>query len=484
MKQESRKSHAKITPLRVKISNRKYCDFSISTSTRFVLSERNEYKMKNKVSLILLTMVIISTICGTCFATNEYDTNANIESGSGNAEYTDEISGDDGEYIYSYEDYENLVGETETGYSQDDLKEYYEMYQKDMKEYYISGYTREKCVRAKVIETAEIEEEYEFNEYYYSVSRYVIQPIRVRILEGDHIGEEYAISYLLTGDSLSNIQYAEVEVGDTIFVAISDDGTEAGVYVDITNTGSNIERIGVVVCIAIIALVLLGIYGGKKGIIIALIILLAFDFCVFLIPNMAFEGHGVISSGISFILLLIATIAIAKLGFNKKAGMAVALSSTITLATLLLTVLSCYLTRTVGITFEVAAISENIILGNINFEHLYIISTLIIAAVAVTNIICKFIAKIDEDGTNDVNEKLEIGKEVLNGNILNVVIALFVMYIPNQLLLLTNKYTAEEIWNSEMLVSELIRIFAIIMALAISIPATAFAINTEEEKKK
>ena len=88
------------------------------------------------------------------------------------------------------------------------------------------------------------------------------------------------------------------------------------------------------------------------------------------------------------------------------------------------------------------------------------------------------------NGRKESNDVLEIGKEVLNGNILNVVIALFVMYIPNQLLLLTNKYTAEEIWNSEMLVSELIRIFAIIMALAISIPATAFAINTEEEKKK
>lgn len=427
-------------------------------------------KNRKKIALILFVM-LVGMIWNVCLATDENITDdLDLQN----------ISGDDGEYINSYEDYENLANDTNTGYSQDELKEYYNSYQDYMKGYY-REYQRADSIKARVIEVDEIQEEYEFNDYYYSVSKYKIQPIKVKILEGDHAGEEYAISYLLTGDSLSNIEYAALKKGDVIFVGVSESENGEEVYADITNTGANVERLGVVICIGVVALLLLIIYGGKKGVLSALILLLALDFCLVIVPNMGFDGQGFILGGVAFIVLLIATMVIAKMGFNKKSLVAGVISAVLTLVAWMLIVVADYLTRTVGVTFEVAAIAENVVLGNMNFEHLYIIITLMIAAVTITNVVCQLMKKLEEKNAESVNEKLEVGKEVLNGNILMTVITLLVMYIPNHLLLLTNKYTSREIWNAEILVSELIRIFVVIIVTALAIPTTAFATIKEKE---
>ena len=420
--------------------------------------------MSKKIAItILILSMLLSSIC---FATEELPNEIN------DSENT--------VYIDNYEDYEDLINGT-SGYSQEELKDYYNEYQDYIMEYY-NSYEREETYKARVIEVEDVEEQYEFNDYYYSVSKYEIQPITVEILEGDYKGQTFDIDYILTGDSLNNIQYSSLQKGDIIFVAVNLDQETGETYADITNAGSNVERFGIIICLGVVALLLLIIYGGKKGVITALISLLILDFCLIIIPNMGYMGAGFILGGVLLIALLIILISLSELGINQKALKAMIIATVLTFVSALLLVTADYLTRTVGITFETAAVAENVLLGNMNFEHLYIIITLIISSLAITNIVCKAMMKLSKENVNNFNEGIKACENILNSNILHVVITLMALYIPNHLLLLTNKYTASEIWNSEILISELIRLFVILITMALAVP-TVVTLNDKKEEK-
>ena len=419
---------------------------------------------KKLVSLVILTMFIVSSTI--CFATN--------------ANKVTELEQNTDAYIDSYEEYEQLYNEQETGYNQEQLKAYYNDYQKSIKEYF-EEYNRDETVKAKVVKASSVEEVYEIDEYYYSVSKYEFQPITVEILEGEHKGKTFDIDYLLTGDSLNNITYSKLKTGDTIYVGFFTDEETGETYADITNAGSNVERFFVVVIIGIVALALMMIYGGKKGVLATLITILILDFCLLIIPNMGYMGQGFIVGGGILIILLIATISLMKLGLNKNALKASLISLiTVAIAAILLS-LASNLTRTVGITFEAAAISENVLLGNMNFESLYIIITLIVASLFITKIVCGAFEKITTLNTNDINEKISACKDLMGINVILLTGTLFATYIPNHLLLLTNKYTSVEIWNSELLVCELIRLFVIIISMSLAIPMVAMLDESKEK---
>jgi len=381
-------------------------------------------------------------------------------------------------YIGSYEDYENLFSEAGSQYSQDDLKHGYEEYQKEIRAYY-SAYQRDDLVKAKVVETLAVKDYYDVDEYYYSISKYEIQPITVKILEGEDKGELFSFEYLLTGDSLNNLRYAELQEGDVIFVSIKTNEETGEVYADITNAGSNVDRFALVLCIGVIALVLMMIYGGKKGIITALMVILILDFCLIIIPNMGFLGAGFIVGGIVLITLLVICTTFIKFGINRKSLKAIGISILMILVSWLLLMVGNYLTRTVGITFEVAAVSENVIMGNMDFGSLYIIITMIIVALYITNIVCKTILTLDNSDAKSFSEKLKACQSILGTNVLYVTLTIMALYIPNHLLLITNKYNSLELWNAEILVSELIRLFIIIISMSLTIP-TVVALDDKE----
>jgi len=427
---------------------------------------KKNYKI---LSSLLLMLVLITT--ANCLATTGIST---IEPVSGDNTESEEV------YIDNYEDYENIKNGIEPGYSQSELKEYYEEYQTQIEDYY-NSYTREETVRAKVKKVSPVEEYYDYSDYYYTVTKYEFQPITVEITEGKYLGQTFEIDYLLTGDSLSNIRYAKVHPGDMVFVAVGVDEVTGELYADITNTGSNVDRFGIIVCLGIFVTLVLIIYAGKKGALISLITLLILDFCLIIIPNMGFMGQGFVLGTIGFIVLLIPTIALYELGFNKKVIKGSFISIVTIVATWLLLVAANYITRTVGVVFEVSAVAENVILRNINFENLYMMITLMIATIAITSSICKTLKITEGLGDKSFDEKSNECKDIVASNVLLLVVTLFATYIPNHLLLLTNKYTATEVWNSEILISELVRLFVLMISVVISVPITILLTNKKEK---
>ena len=140
-----------------------------------------------------------------------------------------------------------------------------------------------------------------------------------------------------------------------------------------------------------------------------------------------------------------------------------------------------YLTRTVGVTFETGTLADNLILGNMSFEQLYILITLIITSVAVTRTVCKCMTIISKEKINNYSDGVKAFEGVLGSDVLGVVATLAALYIPTQILLLSCKYTVNEILNAEIFASVLIRILVTVVTMTLTVP-TVLMLNEKEEK--
>ena len=332
-----------------------------------------------------------------------------------------------------------------------------------------NDYERSATNRAKVLEAGTPKDEYQLDYTSYAVSKFVIQKIKVEVLDGEHSGEQMDVDYVLTADSLNNIVLAPLKKGDTIFLVVTqnEDGTLTG---DVSNSWSTVERSNVMYVLGIILLLLLLLYAGKKGFVTSLVAIMILIFGVFLIPNLAFDGINIIAIGIFEVLALIITMSVIHLGVNHNSFKAIVLSCVLTVVAFLILLFGNYITRTVGVTFEFAAIAENVILGNINFEHLYYIISLAISSVFITNTLCMAIKRIEREGAQSYSEKIQLAREVIPHNVIPLMITAVSLYIPNHILLLTNKFSSTEIANAETLISELTRLVATVFCIVIAMP--------------
>ena len=172
-----------------------------------------------------------------------------------------EEASDEQELLIDYGDYDDYsYDDSSTGLSDEEMASYYEDYRKYLTDYYDS-YEREAPIRAVVVSIGEVNEKYEIS-YDYSISKNIIQDVKVRIDEGDHKGAEIDLQYLLSADPLNNIVLAKLHPGDKIYVSITEagDGTIVG---EISNSWSTVQRINLVLCLAIIVALLMIIFFSK-----------------------------------------------------------------------------------------------------------------------------------------------------------------------------------------------------------------------------
>ena len=405
--------------------------------------------MKEKVIVLLAVMVMV--VLGICYA---------APSGE-----TEDV------YVDSLEEYRELNGiepsnavpETK---EEDPAKAYYEEYQKYVKDYYDS-FEREKLVKAKVLETEKSKDVYDTSNYY-SITKYLVQKVKLQVLEGEYKDKEIEAEYVRTGDSLDNVHFASLKKGDVVFVSLSED--ESGnLKASFTSAWSSVSRSSIVYILMIIGMLLLIIYAGRKGFSAGLIAIIAGLFSFVIIANFAYLGLGTVGVGILFVASLIISISFAHLGKTRNTLKAVLVSTFATLVTFILIWCMSFITRTVGTTFEVAAIGESIVYNKINFEALYYMITLAIASAFITNTVCLSIKKMERECSQNFDERVVECRDVLLSNVTMLAVALFAVYVPNHLLLLTNKFTDIEILNSETFVVEVMRFLVISISMVVSV---------------
>ncbi len=406
--------------------------------------------MKSKMIIALVALFIC--IFGVAYAAN---------SGEG--------TNDDVITIDNLDDLGLILNQTDTAESEEDTagKEYFEQYQNYIKEYYAS-YERPTLTKAKVIEAGNSKFKYDTSSYY-SVSRYYVQKVKLELLEGEFKGKEVDAEYMRTGDSMDNLHFAPLKVGDTVFVnaQVDDNGN---VSVSFANAWSSVSRSSVIYILAIIGILLLIIYAGRKGLNASLIVISIGLFCFIILTNFAFHGLGILNVGIPFIFLLIASIALAHFGRKKIALKAMMVSAIVTAICFVLLWFVSFISRTVGVTFEIAAISESLVLNPINYQALFNIITLVISSAFITNTVCLAVKKMERESAQNFEERIELCKDILLSNIVMLAAALFALYIPNHLLLLSNKFNEIEILNSEVFVVEIVRFLAIAISMILAVP--------------
>ncbi len=403
-------------------------------------------KVRSKIiSFLAVLFVIFSS--SICFAD---DIVIDDELINGSVENTDDY------YDYSDNDDSSLQ------VTNDELAQYYDEYIDYLKGYYDS-YVREVPVRAVVISASEVKEDYEVG-YNYSISKTISQDVKVRIDEGSHKGSEIEVKYLLSADPLNNIILAKLHQGDNVYVTITENG-DATISGDVSNSWSTVQRINLVLCIAIILSLTIIVFFGRKGFSTSIIVAIVAIGTIIIIPVYLFSGCGSIWTTILVSVLLIIAINLARLSYTKDALKAMAISLALSILSIMVAIVLSYITRTVGTVFEYAAIAENIILGNIGFTEIFYMGCFLITAGVVSNVVSLCILKINRDSADKYELRLPLCHDIISSGVINVTLILLVAYVPNQLLLLSNKFSNVEIINSETLISEIVRIFSIILPL-------------------
>ena len=141
-----------------------------------------------------------------------------------------------------------------------------------------------------------------------------------------------------------------------------------------------------------------------------------------------------------------------------------------------------YMLKNTGGTFDTMLTVENIIKRNIDFHHMFVGSIILILSAVLPYVVCNVWKKCKESNENDFNKLLDVSKDAATGKI-EVVIAIFTaLLIPKLVYLYSYRYTVNEIINSEVVATEFIRMFMCIIAIALSIPATAFIYKVVGEK--
>lgn len=424
--------------------------------------------MKKFLSVLFTFILVFSSV--NCFATD-------VDSDSGDHLHTwyDDYSGDT-EYLEDYSDYEDLINSM-------DEQEYYKSSYEQMITETVENYnnaTREKLYKAKVLEATEPETYYGYYQYLY---KSVYQVLKIEILDGPYKGEVVEdVNYILTGDTYGNIQLPKLKTGMTINVSVTEDDSGT-VYAYSSSIDSPVVRWGWIAALIVLALILVCIYVGKPGMKMLVPILLVVDLIIMVVVPLMFSGTNMMLLLGVVVLLSTITICVLNLGIRAKTFVAI-------LATLIMTfvlVLAMYgfdnLAYMSGITYEITSFVESILPRVVNSEvetamdlhAMNIVMTALMAFFAFAPIVCKTIDVYDKKKNEEksVLNTVEEMKEFVADKIATIVPILFTLVIPKYMILIINKCSLNEIINSEVLGSDIVRILFILITIAIAAPLTA-----------
>lgn len=377
-------------------------------------------------------------------------------------EYQSGEQDDGATYINSYEDYMNIMGDMDT---QEIYKEEYENMVAQARAIFETSFGVD-LVKARVLSVENTVEEYSYDDYGPCKIRY--QPITVQILEGEHKGETYDVIYILTADTYENLKIKEVRVNQKINVMIDEEYGEA--YA--TTVDASVNRIGAIIGLVVITIIFMLIYLGKKAfkalpqiILIADIILLIF------VPELL-GGRSILWLTIITSLLYMIVESAIKVGLNTKMVASIVSSIAVTLVTTLCMMLFSSSINYSGITYEITNMLEAFPMGTIDFYMLYISSFILMCVIVISDISCKTVNLYAEEV--EKNAKVKI-KDYVSEKIPQIFGILLVMVIPKYLYTLIAKYTFDEIVNSEMLTTDIVRILFLIIASTLTIQVATYA---------
>lgn len=427
----------------------------------------------------LISLALISTIFSTlCVFATESEINIDEEVLIENLQNTENV----------YESSEDYTEEDIEKEYQQMLKEMYEeSLKKSQNEY--NTYEAEEATKAKVIEVGETE--YVYDTDYANVYKYKIQNLRVKILEGEHAGEEMEVTYQLSNDSLLNLEMYEAKIDDEIYVDIySDENSESYAFTNMTaaTIGANLERKVEVVVLAIIAIALVCIFGKEKGTISILIAALMVVLTLLICGEQIFLGTSILPLTIILSAIIVVMLCIQKTGLTIDTIWTSLISMLVLFLGVVITFAIDSSLKCAGGTFDAMFLTQCVLNRNISFQDMFVGSIVLILAGILPYIVCDVWKESIKSDDKSLNGLLNASKDVMTGKIEILTIILTVLIMPKLVFLYCSKYyTMNMIMNSEILVTEFVRFFVSLIMISIAIPVTVFIykyIKNEIDSKK
>ena len=304
-----------------------------------------------------------------------------------------------------------------------------------------------------------------------------VQEVKIEIIEGDYIGEEFTTKYVLTYDIAGKIQAYELDVGDRVLVQLTED--EEG---NVIATVQDVAREKYIILMFIVFLVSIVLVGGKKGVkaIVGLILTIIIIYTVLI--KGVFEGKdAILYSIIASMLTIIATFIVIG-GANKKILTAALGTLGGVVSAGLMALIFNNLAKMTGASEDAIQLTVNI--ANINFQFRDLLfSGIVIAALgACMDVGMSIASSLDEIKMKNpeitwqelFKSGMNIGRDVI-GTMTNTLILAYVGGSMTLILLfMASDLSLLEILNKETIAEQVISALAGSMGVVYTVPITSF----------
>lgn len=304
-----------------------------------------------------------------------------------------------------------------------------------------------------------------------------VQEVKVEIIEGEYIGEEFDTTYTLSYDIAGKIMAYELDVGDKVLVQLSEDSEG-----NVTATVQDVVRSGYIIGMFVVFLLSIVLVGGKKGIKAILGLLYTIILIYLIMIKGIFKGDNAIISSIGTSMLVILGTFIIIGGFNKKITTAAIGTLGGVVSAGLMALIFNHLAKMSGACEDAIQLSVSMSTINFDFRDLLFAGIIVSALGACMDVGMSIASSLDEikmkksdiTWTELFKSGMNIGRDVI-GTMTNTLILAYVgSSLTLILLFMACNMNIVEILNKETIAEQVISAIAGSMGVIYTVPITSF----------
>lgn len=303
------------------------------------------------------------------------------------------------------------------------------------------------------------------------------QEVKIEIIEGDYIGEEFTTTYVLSYDVSLNLMSFELEKGDKVTVEIIED-----VNGNVTANIQDIARANYIIVLFLLFLLSIFIIGGKQGIKTVASVILTLLIIYLVLIKGTFAGKNAIWRVFltSFLAILITYIITS--GFNKKVITAAVGTMGGVICAGIVALVFNNLAKMTGASGDAMQLSINLADIKFNFRDILFAGIVISSLGACMDIGMTIATELGEIRKNNVDitwkelffEGMNIGRESMRTMTNTLILA----YVGNSLTLIllymANNMSFIDILNREIIAEYIASALAGSMGVVYTVPITSF----------
>ncbi len=313
-----------------------------------------------------------------------------------------------------------------------------------------------------------------------------VQEIKIEIIDGVYVGEEFDAEYKLAYDIEGKIPAYELEVGTKLLVSVVEDADG-----NTSVTIRNVVKTKYMVILAIIFLVSIVILTGKKGIKTVISLLATLAYIYFILLKGILAERNVIVLSIVTVFLMATTTFVVMNGFKKK-----------TVSAIIGTVLGALLAGGITYVFNRFALltgagedsiqqSIDLAKNSLNFKEMLFAEVMIAATGACMDIALSITDELDKIKKTEADitwkelfkKGMETGKEMI-GTMSNTLILVFIGgYLSITALFFSCGFTSAEILNRDIISEEIISALSGSIGVIYVVPIVSFVYSFLNREK-